>query len=87
MTNRPPRPEDYAERFPDRETIWVARAVASGKNEFRQPTTEPALGPGNPGETPLEPGTVIPGYEIVALLGQGSMGTVYKALQLRAAKT
>ena len=81
-----PRPEDYACRFPDMEATWVSRAVASGKNEYCQPTTEPALGPGNPGETPLEPGTVIPGYEIVALLGQGSMGTVYKALQLRAAK-
>src|SRR5262249_53866210 len=68
-----PQPSDYRARFPELDPAWLTDLMAAA------PSTEPS----RLRAVPISPGTMIGPYKLLQQIGQGGMGTVFLAEQLR----
>src|SRR5437867_1439116 len=71
----PPDPAEFVARYPD---LAPELAAFFADQEHLDPLVAPLRGP-----APADGPPAIPGYEVIAELGRGGMGVVYKARQVR----
>jgi serine/threonine-protein kinase len=85
-----PAPAEYLSRFPGREAlVHGVFAEAGPREEKSDPNVlstilEPSPAAAAPAPSPA---AAVPGYAILGQIGQGGMGTVYRAVQISANRT